>query len=231
MNNFLIENYHTLLNEIQQVTEKSGRDLNSIKLVAVSKNFPSDNIKTLYEEGHRDFGENKAQELREKYEDLKNLDIVWHFIGRIQTNKIKYIVPIAEYIHSVWRMKEIEEIQKKAEEINKTQKVLLEINISGEQSKAGLIPSEVEAFLQDATSFKNIKIIGLMTMAPYTEKVDVIRNVFRSLRELRDNLNKKYPSIKELSMGMTNDYKIAIEEGATLLRIGTRIFGNRYLPE
>ncbi|MDK2812147.1 MAG: dependent protein [Petrotoga sp.] len=231
MNNFLIENYHTLLNEIQQVTEKSGRDLNSIKLVAVSKNFPSDNIKTLYEEGHRDFGENKAQELREKYEDLKNLDIVWHFIGRIQTNKIKYIVPIAEYIHSVWRMKEIEEIQKKAEEINKTQKVLLEINISGENSKAGLIPNEVEAFLQDATSFKNIKIIGLMTMAPYTEKVDVIRNVFRSLRELRDNLNKKYPSIKELSMGMTNDYKIAIEEGATLLRIGTRIFGNRYLPE
>lgn len=229
MNNFLIDNYHTLLNEIREVAEKSDRDLNSIKLVAVSKNFPSDYIKKLYEEGHRDFGENKAQELREKYEDLKNLDIVWHFIGRIQTNKIKYIVPIAEYIHSVWRMKEIKEIQKRAEEINKTQKVLLEINISGEQSKAGLIPSKVDTFLQDATSFKNIKIIGLMTMAPYTDEVGVIRNVFRSLRELRDNLNKKYPSIKELSMGMTNDYKIAIEEGATLLRIGTRIFGNRYL--
>ncbi|MDY6894080.1 MAG: YggS family pyridoxal phosphate-dependent enzyme [Thermotogota bacterium] len=229
MNNFLIENYHTLLNEIQEVAEKSGRDTNSIKLVAVSKNFPVDYIKTLYEEGHKDFGENRAQELREKYEDLKNLEIVWHFIGRIQTNKIKYIVPIAEYIHSVWRMKEIKEIQKRAEEINKTQKVLLEVNIAGENSKAGLISKEVDAFLQDATSFKNIKIIGLMTMAPYTDKVDVIRNVFRSLRELRDNLNKKYPSIKELSMGMTNDYKIAIEEGATFLRIGTRIFGNRYL--
>jgi len=229
MNNFLIENYQTLLNEIQKIAEKSGRDMNSIKLVAVSKNFPSDAIEILYEKGHRDFGENRAQDLREKYEDLKNLDIVWHFIGRIQTNKIKYIVPIAEYIHSVWRMKEIAEIQKRAEEINKTQKVLLEINISGEKSKAGLIPSGVDAFLKDATSFKNIKIIGLMTMAPYTDNVDVIRNVFRSLKELRDNLNKKYPSIKELSMGMTNDYKIAIEEGATLLRIGTRIFGNRYL--
>ncbi|HBT50781.1 MAG TPA: YggS family pyridoxal phosphate-dependent enzyme [Petrotoga sp.] len=229
MNNFLIENYHTLINEIQQVTEKSGRDLNSIKLIAVTKNFPSEYIKTLYNEDHNDFGENRAQELREKYEELKNFDIVWHFIGRIQTNKIKYIVPIAEYIHSVWRMKEIEEIQKRAEEINKTQKVLLEINISGERSKAGLIPNQVDAFLQDAISFKNIKIIGLMTMAPYTDNANVIRNVFRSLRELRDNLNKKYPSIKELSMGMTNDYKIAIEEGATLLRIGTRIFGNRYL--
>jgi len=228
MNNFLIENYRTLLNEIQEVAEKSGREQGSIKLVAVSKNFPSDYIKTLFDESHKDFGENRAQELREKYEDLKDYDIVWHFIGRIQTNKIKYIVPIAEYIHSVWRMKEIEEIQKRAEEIGKTQKVLLEINVSGEKTKAGLTPNQLDAFLQNASLFKNIKIVGLMTMAPYTDNVETIRSVFRSLKKLRDSLNKKYPSIKELSMGMTNDYKIAIEEGATFLRIGTRIFGNRY---
>lgn len=227
MSNFLIENYLSLKKEIKEISEKCRRKEDEITLVAVSKNFPSEYIKTIYEMGQKDFGENKAQELKDKDEELKNLNITWHFIGRIQTNKIKYIVPIAEYIHSVCRKKELEEIQKRAESINKIQKVFLEVNVTGEESKAGLTPHQLKDFLELATTYENISVVGLMTMAPFTKDTNIIRNTFSTLREIRNDLIKSYPSIKELSMGMTNDYKIAIEEGATFLRIGTRIFGKR----
>ncbi|RAO98868.1 alanine racemase [Petrotoga sp. 9PW.55.5.1] len=227
MSNFLIENYLSLKKEIKEISEKCGRNKDEITLVAVSKNFPSEYIKSIYDVEQIDFGENKAQELIDKCKQLKDLNITWHFLGRIQTNKIKYIVPIAEYIHSVCRKKELDEIQKRVESIKKTQKIFLEVNVSGEESKAGLTPHQLKDFLEMATTYKNISVVGLMTMAPFTKDTNIIRNTFSTLREIKNDLIKSYPSIKELSMGMTNDYKIAIEEGATFLRIGTRIFGKR----
>lgn len=230
MNNYLIDNLYSLKNEIREIAVKCGRDYESINIVAVSKNFSSEHIRTLYECGQKSFGENRAQEMIDKYNELKELDIDWHFIGRIQTNKIKYIVQLADYIHSVWRLKEIDEIQKRAESLNKIQKIFLEVNVSGEETKAGLKPSEVDDLIANIVktdTYQNIEIIGLMTMAPYTDDETVIRRSFSDLRKIRNKLQSSYKTIKELSMGMSNDYKIAIEEGATYLRIGTRIFGER----
>jgi Predicted enzyme with a TIM-barrel fold len=140
----------------------------------------------------------------DKYNELKELDIDWHFIGRIQTNKIKYIVQLADYIHSVWRLKEIDEIQKRAESLNKIQKIFLEVNVSGEETKAGLKPSEVDDLIANIVktdTYQNIEIIGLMTMAPYTDDETVIRRSFSDLRKIRDKLQSSYKTIKELSMG------------------------------
>jgi len=230
MNSYLKDNLYSLRKEIQDIAAKCGRDYENIQIIAVSKNFPSEHIRTMYECGQKNFGENRAQEMIDKFKELEDLDIDWHFIGRIQTNKIKYIVQIADYIHSVWRLKEIDEIQKRAELINKVQKIFLEVNVSGEVTKAGLKPSEIENFIinvMKTNAYPNIEIIGLMTMAPYTDDENIIRKTFHDLRQIRDKLQLKYKTIKELSMGMSNDYKIAIEEGATYLRIGTRIFGER----
>lgn len=231
INELIKENYKKLKEEIEEIALNCKRNHEEIKLVAVSKNFSTESIKSIYEEGQKDFGENRAQEMQSKYTTLENLDIIWHFIGRIQTKKIKNIVPIAEYIHSVWRLKEIEEIQKRAETINKIQKIFLEVNASGEETKAGLQPFQVEGFLNKVKNYKNIEVIGLMTMAPYTQDKNNIRKTFSTLRELRDSLSVKFPNLKELSMGMSNDYRIAIEEGSTFLRIGTKIFGERKIAD
>ncbi|PNR95293.1 YggS family pyridoxal phosphate-dependent enzyme [Petrotoga sp. 9PWA.NaAc.5.4] len=231
MNELIKENYKKLKEEIKEIALNCKRNYEEIKLVAVSKNFSAESIKSIYEEGQNDFGENRAQEMQSKHTTLENLDITWHFIGRIQTKKIKNIVNIAEYIHSVCRLKEIEEIQKRAETINKIQKIFLEVNVSGEETKAGLQPFQVEDFLNKVKNYKNIEVIGLMTMAPYTQDKNNIRKTFSTLRELRDSLSAKFPSLKELSMGMSNDYRIAIEEGSTFLRIGTKIFGERKIAD
>ncbi|ANQ54392.1 alanine racemase [Thermosipho affectus] len=226
MSNELKERYEVVVNSINSKMLEVGRK-DEIKLVAVSKTFPVDVIKNAYEIGVRIFGENYAQELRDKSKILKDYDIEWHFIGRIQLNKLKYIVPIAELIHSVTRLEEIKEINKLSTKFNKVQKVLVQVNLSGETTKAGLRSEEVEDFIKKAYEFENVKIIGLMTMAPFTNDVEAIRRVFRSAKFLKEKLLKKFPEIKELSMGMSNDYLIAIEEGATILRIGSKIFGER----
>ncbi|MGM0640600.1 MAG: YggS family pyridoxal phosphate-dependent enzyme [Thermotogota bacterium] len=197
------------------------------KLVAVSKFFPAEDIIKAFEAGQKIFGESKAQELRDKYEVLKDKTIEWHFIGSIQTNKIKYIVPICSLIHSVHRIKEIKEIDKRAKEQNKIQKILIEVNTSGEESKSGISPDNVENILDNSKKYDNVKIIGLMTMAPLTENEKVIRDTFSKLRKLKNNLSDKYKDLTELSMGMSNDYKIALEEGASLVRVGSKIFGKR----
>lgn len=221
------ERLERVLRRIEGVAKRSGRDPNDITLVAVSKNFPADAVKEAYSLGIRNFGENRAQELREKYEELKDLNITWHFIGRIQTNKVKYFVQIAEYVHSVWRKEELDEIEKRASKIGKVMKIFVEMNISGEESKAGIRESEISDFLKLVNNYKHIKIIGLMTMAPLVEDPEEIRWVFRRLRKIRDEMSKEFPSLKELSMGMSNDFEVAIEEGATFVRIGTAIFGPR----
>ncbi|KAF2956620.1 YggS family pyridoxal phosphate-dependent enzyme [Marinitoga sp. 38H-ov] len=226
---FIKKNLSEIQSKIKFYAEKYNR--NNILLIAVSKTFPIEYIKEVYNYGIRDFAENKAQELRIKAQELKDLDINWHFIGRIQTNKIKYIVPVAKYIHSVYREKEIQEIDRIAKKYNKTQKILIELNVSGEETKGGITEKDLKNLLDFSMNFENIEVVGLMTMAPYTDNEDIIKNVFIKLKNLRDEYSKYYPNLKELSMGMSNDYHIAIESGSTMLRIGSSIFGKRYYKE
>ncbi|WGS65556.1 YggS family pyridoxal phosphate-dependent enzyme [Marinitoga aeolica] len=224
---FIKKNLEEITQSIKIYAEKANRNYSDVLLVAVSKTFPVEYIKEAYNFGIKDFAENKAQELRKKAEELKEYDIKWHFIGRIQTNKVKYIVPIAEYIHSVYREKEIAEIDKIAKKHNKIQKILIEMNISGEETKGGISENELEDLLEIAKKYDNVKVTGLMTMAPYTDDEEVIKKVFCGLKEIKEKYVKNYPDLKELSMGMSNDYHVAIQCGSTMLRIGSSIFGKR----
>ena len=221
------ERLEKVLSRMEEACRRSGRSVDEITLVAVSKNFSAEAVREVFNLGVVNFGENRAQELVGKAEALSDLPITWHFIGRIQTNKVKYFVKVADYVHSVWREKELLEINKRAGALGKKIKVFVEVNVSGEESKAGVRPGEVEKILDIASSMENLEVIGLMTMAPYVEDPESVRWVFRELRRLRDRLNSRYPKLRELSMGMSNDFEVAIEEGATFVRIGTAIFGRR----
>ena len=213
--------------KILETCIKSGRDHSEIKLIAVSKNFGLDDIETAYNLGIKDFGENKAQELEYKSEKFGN-KIFWHFIGNLQRNKVRFVSKSAEYIHSVDSLLLVSEINKYASKNNKIQKVLLQVKTSDEETKSGLVgESEVKDIAYYCKEFKNIDLIGLMTIAPYTDDRKLIQNSFSTLRKLKNKLNSEGFGLKELSMGMTSDFEIAIEEGATMLRIGSAIFGER----
>ncbi len=223
----IVQNLNIVEEKILEKCSKAGRNRSEIRLIAVSKTQPVEVINLAIEAGLKDFGENKAQELKEKADAVSG-KIFWHFIGHLQTNKVKYIINTSEYIHSVDSLKLAEEISKRAETINKNQKILLEINTSNEASKFGLKKeSEILNIAEFCETRKNLNLIGLMTMAPLTKDVRIIRNCFSRLRELKEKLNARGLKLSELSMGMTNDYEIAVEEGATMLRIGTAIFGKR----
>jgi hypothetical protein len=220
------KNFNKLISEIEDISKGCGRKTEEIKLVAVSKTFPVSDINEIIEIGHNIFGENKAQEIRDKMEWLEGKDIEWHFIGPLQKNKVKYVAGKTKLIHSVESEKIAREIDKRSANEGKVQDILIEVNVSGEESKHGLKPDDTQSFLKTLQDYKHIRVIGFMTMAPFTDDKDIIRNTFKGLRLLRDRLQKDFPQIVELSMGMTNDYKIAIEEGATILRIGSAIFGS-----
>lgn len=207
--------------KILRAAIRAGREPESVRLIVVVKEANLEQVKLLSDLGVTDLAENYAQQLVKKYDVAPK--VVWHFIGRIQTNKIKYIVPRCEYIHSVFREQEIAEINKMALKLNKIQKILIEVNVSGEESKAGVKPEEVHDFLDSSRKYRAIEVVGLMTMAPFVEDPQQIRWVFRKLRELRDELSKEWPRLVHLSMGMTNDYEVAIEEGATMVRIGRAV--------
>ena len=222
------------IKKIRELIEKkaveSKRDPSDIRLIAVSKNFGKDEIVDAFNEGIVDFGENKAQELVSKYEELSSVrsKIIWHFIGVLQRNKVRFAVQTSEFIHSVDSLLLAAEINKRADKIKKIQKILLEVNTSGEDSKSGITEeSELKDLIKYCRELPNVKPVGLMTIAPYTDDKDIIRNSFRYLRHLKNELNTEENDLAELSMGMTNDFEIAIEEGATMLRIGTAIFGER----
>jgi len=221
------ENLKKLEDRIGEICLKSGRNRSEIKLIAVSKTQPVKVIKEVLNYGIKELGENKAQELRDKSELIKG-DFRWHFIGHLQTNKVKYVINSADYIHAVDSIKLADEINRKAEQINKKQKVLLEIKTSSETAKLGL-DNEKEIFevAEFCKGSSNLNLTGLMTMAPYTDDVNVVRNCFIKLREKKEKLTDNGYMLTELSMGMTNDYDIAIQEGATMIRIGTAIFGSR----
>lgn len=223
----IAENLKKVEAEIAETCIKCGRNRSEIRLIAVSKTQPMEVIRRAISTGIKDFGENKAQELRDK-SDLISGHFNWHFIGHLQANKIKYVIKAAEFIHAVDSVKLAEEINRKSKEINKNQKVLLEIKTSDEATKFGLAEEkEIFETAQFCENSSNLDLVGLMTMATYTDDENVIRNCFIQLRTLKEKLNKNGFALSELSMGMTNDYTIAIEEGATMLRIGTAIFGDR----
>ncbi len=219
------------LRQVRALIEKKCSEVNrnpaEITIIAVSKNFGVNEINTVFNEGIINFGENKAQELIQKYNELGN-KIKWHFIGNLQRNKVRFAVEASEYIHSVDSLLLAMEINKRAAKLNKIQKILIEIKTSDEETKSGLADeSEIFDLAEYCKEYPNIDLVGLMTMAPFTGDEKRIRKSFQALRSLRDDLNGHGISIKELSMGMTNDFPIAIEEGATMLRIGTAIFGER----
>jgi|SRR6056297_1047773 len=221
------KNFQILGNEIYEISKSCGRNADDIKLIAVSKTFPVSAIQEILETGHKIFGENKAQEIRDKMEVLQGEGAEWHFIGPLQKNKVKYVAGKTKLIHSVESEKIALEIDKRSANEGQVQDILIEVNVSGEESKHGLNPDDTQAFINTLQGYDNIRVTGFMTMAPYTDDEQVIRTTFKGLRVLRDKVQKDYPQIVELSMGMTNDYKIAIQEGATILRIGSAIFGAR----
>ena len=223
----IAENIKHLNERIAAKCLEFKRNPEEIRLIAVSKFFGIDAINETRRLGIADFGENKAQELRDKYEILGD-KVTWHFIGTLQRNKVKYAVKATSYIHSVDSQILADEVNKEARKLNKAQNILLEVNTSSEESKSGLTEKEeVINLVKHCSSLQNIKLIGLMTMAPFTDDTKIIRKSFADLRNLKDEINQIGFDLKELSMGMTNDFEIAIEEGATMLRIGSAIFGQR----
>ena len=194
----------------------------NIDIVAVSKTKPVNDLKEAYHAGQRIFGENKVQEMVSKFEKLPK-DILWHMIGHLQTNKVKYIASFVNTIHSVDSHKLLKEIQKQAFKYNREIKCLIQIRIANEETKFGIEPSELEEILNFSKTLPNVKISGLMGMASFTEDKNQIRNEFRSL----SNLYNSYNNLRVLSMGMSGDYQIGIEEGSTMVRIGSKIFGER----
>ncbi|HPN37342.1 MAG TPA: YggS family pyridoxal phosphate-dependent enzyme [Melioribacteraceae bacterium] len=224
----ITENLKYLEDTIQKKCIEINRNREDITVIAVSKNNPFNAIIEANNYGCFDFGENKAQELRDKAELLIEKNINWHFIGHLQTNKVKYVIKHAKFIHSVESFDLADEIDKRANIINKIQSVFIECNISNEESKFGLQDKEKIFSLANYIKSKpNLSLRGLMTMAPYTDDEIVIRSTFRGLKKVYDELNFSGFALTELSMGMTNDFLIALEEGATMLRIGTAIFGDR----
>ena len=204
-----------------------------IRLIAVTKTKPVSDIKELYNAGHRICGENKAQDLAAKKPELPD-DIEWHFIGHLQTNKVKYIAPFVSVIHSIDSLKLLAEINKQALKNERIIDCLLQFHIATEESKFGLDKTEAREMLQsdNFVNLKNIKVTGVMGMATFTENESVIREEFRYLKQIFSELKSEFfsgsSSFSEISMGMSADYKIAIEEGSTMVRIGTAIFGPRF---
>ena len=215
--------YQDLLKELENT---------AVTLVAVSKTKPIEDIQELYALGHRDFGENYVQEIQEKYPVLPN-DIRWHFIGHVQSNKVKFIAPYVYMIHGVDSFKLLQEINKQALKNNRIIRCLLQIHIAEEETKFGLNEEELFELLNNFNNgdLKNVMICGLMAMASFTEDFNIVRREFKSVKLMFDKAKEMYfksiDDFSSISMGMSNDYKIAIEEGSNIIRVGSKLFGNR----
>lgn len=223
----IVENIADVRKKIELAAKKGNNS--NVTLIAVSKTKPVSDIEQAYTTGIRDYGENKVQELDEKYPVLPK-DIKWHLIGHLQTNKVKYIVDKVYLIHSVDSYKLAEQIEKEAVKHNTEVNILIQVNVANEDTKFGLQYDDTIDEVKKISKLEHVHIKGLMTIAPFVENPEENRIHFRRLRELSDtikSLDLENVDMKELSMGMTNDYEVAIEEGATLVRVGTGIFGNR----
>ncbi len=223
------ENLETVKRKIEEACARVGRDPKEVTLIAVSKTKPVEMIMEAYEAGIRDFGENKAQELAAKYEELPK-DIRWHMIGHLQRNKVKTVIDKAVLIHSVDSLALAEEISKESVKHDLNAQILVEVNIADEASKFGTPASEAEELVDKIISLQNISVKGLMCIAPIVTESEKNRKYFEKLCKLYVDINKKLlhnTSMAVLSMGMTGDYQVAVEEGATMVRVGTGIFGKR----
>ena len=215
--------YQNLLKELENT---------AVTLVAVSKTKPIEDIQELYALGHRDFGENYVQEIQEKYSVLPN-DIRWHFIGHVQSNKVKFIAPYVYMIHGVDSFKLLQETNKQAEKNNRIIRCLLQIHISEEETKFGLNEEELFELLNNFNNgeLNNVMICGLMAMASFTEDLSIVRREFKAVKNMFDKAKLQYfnnnNDFSSISMGMSNDYKIAIEEGSNIIRVGSKLFGSR----
>ena len=225
----VVENLAEVEKHVCEACERAGRSRDEVTLIAVSKTKPVSMIEELLPGGTRDFGENKVQELMEKYE-VRPKEIRWHLIGHLQRNKVKYIVDKAYLIHSVDSLRLAETISEEGVKKGVTVPVLIEVNVAGEESKFGVTPEETEALIREIAKLPAIRVKGLMTIAPYVENPEDNRVHFSRLKQLSVDIGKKNidnVSMNVLSMGMTGDYQVAIEEGATMVRVGTGIFGER----
>lgn len=226
------DNMEKVNKEIAIACERSGRNTNQVTLIAVSKTKPIPMLMEAYDAGARDFGENKVQELVDKIPKLPQ-DIRWHMIGHLQRNKVKYIVDKVYLIHSVDSLRLAEEISKEATKKHITVKILLEVNVACEETKFGTTSDEVVNLAEEIAKLPGISIQGLMTIAPYVENPEENRKYFHKLKQLSVDIKSKNIDnvcMNVLSMGMTGDYRVAIEEGATYVRVGTGIFGERDYP-
>jgi len=223
-----IKNNLEIINEkIKKAASRANRNSEEIKLVAVTKTATIEQIIEAISAGVKIIGENKVQEAKEKYQIL-SADIEWHLVGHLQTNKVKYAIEIFDLIHSVDSIKLAEEIDRRSQQFGMITNVLVEVNVSGEETKYGIKPEEVEPFLKEISEFSRIKVRGLMTITPIAEDKEEVRPYFRKLRELSEEIkskNLKNVKMDYLSMGMTEDFEVAIEEGANMVRIGRGIFG------
>lgn len=219
----LAENYQKVLSAINEASRRSGRSSGEVTLIAVTKTVGIAEVRQAVSLGISDFGENRVQDAASK---VGNMPAVrWHFIGHLQTNKAKDVLPAYHMIHSLDRLSLAEALQRCADRFDKAAEVLIQVNTSGEESKFGLEPDQLPAFLKKVSIFDRINIRGLMTMAPFVKDPENTRPYFRKLRQLRDENITSGLELPELSMGMTNDFTVAIEEGATMVRIGSALFG------
>ena len=214
---------------INKAALKCGRDPENIHLIAVSKTIPANRVKEAIELGVTILGENYVQEARDKFNVLGTYPVSWHFIGHLQTNKAKFAVRLFDLIHSVDTLKLARELDKQAKKVNKFQDILIQINVSKEPSKSGSDIENAANLIKDIVHLENVSLKGFMAMPPFFNNPEKARPYFIALRNLRDQIQKTLPGValNELSMGMTGDFEVAIEEGATFVRIGTAIFGER----
>lgn len=223
----IIENYNCIVDEIKMIALKAGRNPDHITLIAVSKTFTPEIIQQAIDGGITIFGENRVQEAKAKIPQLKG-NFTFHLVGHLQSNKAKDAVKLFECIHSIDKLSTAIEVDKEAKKINKIQNILIEVNTSGEPSKFGVEPDKALELCKGILDLQNLNCLGLMTVGPLTEDHNRIREAFKTLRLLIEDINRSLGiSLKELSMGMSGDFDIAIEEGATMVRIGTAIFGQR----
>ncbi len=223
-------NLESVMHRIKQVAVSSGRNPETVRLVSVSKTIPAETVKKAIDAGANILGENYIQEARTKFNDLSAYPVSWHFIGHLQTNKAKYAVRIFDLIHSVDSFKLALELDKQAGKTGKIQDILIQVNVAGESSKSGASVQNTLNLVKEISILDNLAIKGLMTMPPFFNVPEKVRPFFKDLRNLRDSIRKEEIQnvvMDELSMGMTGDFEAAIEEGATLVRIGTAIFGER----
>ena len=225
----LKENLKNVYNNIRESAESVNRDPSKIKLVAVGKNHPPKKIIEAMKSGHKRFGENRVQELLNKHELFYDQDIKWHFIGHLQKNKVKYLMKIEqlEMIESIDSLEIAEEVNREAQKLNRTIKVLLQVNIANDPNKFGFSKEEIKKVLIEIEKKDNLVVKGLMTITPYEAEMTETKKYYQDMKSLVEDLNNQGHDLTEISMGMSRDYEMAIKQGATIVRVGTAIFGKR----